>query len=130
MEAKEETLRFQWTPLQDGIRIACMSIQKCLYNAIQIVLFVEKSADRYKGFNREFIQALSSSFDKLLRNEVHQNEVLEKYRFNFSISTYGSLTDCTFHVRGCIGETVITSGDFTVYWTDDILGAQETGLIP
>lgn len=129
MEVKEETPRFQWTPLQDGIRIACMSIQKCLYNAIQIVLFVDKSVDRSKGLTSEFIQELSNSFEKLLRNEVNQNEVLEKYQFNFSISTYGSLSDYTFQVRGCIGETVITSGDFTVHWTEDILNAQETGLL-
>lgn len=128
MEVKEEAQRFQWTPLQKGVLNACMSIQKCLYNAIQIVLFVEKSADRSKGLTSEFIQKLSDSFKKLLQEEVIKNE-LDKYQFNFSISTYGSQSCCTFRVRGRIGETELTSGDFTVYWTDDILGARNTGLV-
>ena len=128
MEVKEETPRSQWTPLQKGVLNACMSIQKCLYNSIQMVLFVKKSADRSKGLTREFIQKLSDSFDKLLREEVTKNE-LDKYQFNFSIIPYGTQDDCTFRVRGRIGETELTSGDFTVYWTDDILGARNTGLV-
>lgn len=129
MEVKEETTPSQLTPLEKGVLNACMRMEKCLHNAIQIVLFVEKSADRSSGLTREFMQELSNAFDKLLREEVLKNK-LDEYQFNFSISTYGTPSDCTFSVSGRIGELELTKRDFTVHWTEDILSAQETGLLP